>query len=146
MPFRNVNTAISPHVSCGQIGGKDDMCQKPLIAVVDDDDSFRLALAESLRSLGYDAREFASAEEFIACDVEGPCDCVITDIRMPGMSGFEFSRLLASRPSPVPVIMITSVAEPGLESKAKISGSVCLLKKPFQSDTLIDCLQRTLGG
>ena len=122
------------------------MPKEPLIAVVDDDDSFRLALAESLRSLGYDAREFASAEEFIACAGEGPCDCVITDIRMPGMSGFEFSRLLASMPTPVPVIMITSVTEPGLESKAKISGSVCLLKKPFQSDTLIDCLQRTLGG
>jgi FixJ family two-component response regulator len=120
--------------------------KEPLIAVVDDDDSFRLALAESLRSLGYDAREFASAEEFIACEGEGTCDCVITDIRMPGMSGFEFSRLLASMPTPVPVIMITSVTEPGLESKAKISGSVCLLKKPFRSDTLIDCLQRTLGG
>ena len=122
------------------------MPKEPLIAVVDDDDSFRLALAESLRSLGYDAREFASAEEFIACEGEGTCDCVITDIRMPGMSGFEFSRLLASMPTPVPVIMITSVTEPGLESKAKISGSVCLLKKPFRSDTLIDCLQRTLGG
>jgi FixJ family two-component response regulator len=120
--------------------------KEPLIAVVDDDDSFRLALAESLRSLGYDAREFASAEEFIAGEVEGFCDCVITDVRMPGMSGFEFSRLLTSRPSPVPVIMITSVVEPGLESKAKINGSVCLLKKPFQSSTLIDCLQRTLGG
>jgi FixJ family two-component response regulator len=120
--------------------------KEPLIAVVDDDDSFRLALAESLRSLGYDAREFASAEEFIAYEGEGTCDCVITDIRMPGMSGFEFSRLLASMPTPVPVIMITSVTEPGLESKAKISGSVCLLKKPFRSDTLIDCLQRTLGG
>ena len=106
--------------------------------------SFRLALAESLRSLGYDAREFASAEEFIADNVEGPCDCVITDIRMPGMSGFEFSRLLASRHCAVPVILITAFAEPGLESKAKISGAVCLLKKPFQSTALIDCLQRAL--
>ena len=115
-----------------------------MICVVDDDDSFRLALAESLRSLGYDAKEFASAEEFIADDAEEPCDCVITDICMPGMSGFEFSRLLASRHSPVPVILITAIAEPGLENKAKISGSVCLLKKPFESDALIDCLKRAL--
>jgi FixJ family two-component response regulator len=118
--------------------------KKPLIAVVDDDDSFRLALAESLRSLGYDANEFASAEEFIM-DLERPCDCVITDICMPGMNGFEFSRFLASRHFPVPVILITAVADLGLEGKAKVSESVCLLKKPFQSDALIGCLQRALG-
>jgi len=119
--------------------------KEPLIAVVDDDDSFRLALAESLRSLGYDAKEFASAEEFIAGDEEGPCDCVITDIHMPGMSGFEFSQLLASRHSRIPVILVTAIPDPGLENKAKISGSVCLLKKPVQSDALINCLQRALG-
>jgi FixJ family two-component response regulator len=116
------------------------------VAVIDDDDSFRVALAESLRSFGYDAREFASAEEFIAGDGQGPCDCVITDIRMPGMSGFELGRLLASRPSPVPVIMITAVSEPGLESKASANGSFCLLKKPFGADALIGHLQRALEG
>lgn len=116
------------------------------IAVIDDDDSFRTALAESLRSLGYDAREFVSGEEFLASEGEGLCDCVITDIHMPGMSGFELSRLLASRASPVPVIMITAVAEPGLEIKATASGSSCLLKKPFEADALIGCLQRALEG
>ncbi|HUA52506.1 MAG TPA: response regulator [Candidatus Sulfotelmatobacter sp.] len=122
------------------------MSKQSLIAVVDDDASFRLALAESLRSLGYGAREFASAEEFIA-DEEGACDCVITDIHMPGgMSGIELGRLLASRSTPVPVIMVTAVREPGLETKAAASGSCCLLKKPFKSDALIGCLQRALGN
>jgi FixJ family two-component response regulator len=115
-----------------------------LIAVIDDDTSCRLALAESLRSLGYEAREFASAEEFISGDEDGFCDCVITDIHMPGMSGFELSRLLAARASPVPVIMITALRGQGLENKAKASGSVCLVKKPFQSDALVGCLQRAL--
>jgi FixJ family two-component response regulator len=143
--LHTAGTAIWRRLVSGEIGGKDGgLSKEPLIAVVDDDASFRMALAESLRSLGYDAREFASAEEFISGGVEGPCDCVITDIRMPGMSGFELSRLLASRHPWVPVIMITAVAEPGLEGDAKISGSVCLLKKPFQSDALIDCLQRAL--
>ncbi len=117
-----------------------------LIAVIDDDDSFRVALGESLRSLGYDAIEFASAEEFIADHGRAPCDCVITDIRMPGMSGFELSRLLASQASPVPVIMITAVKEPGIEAKAAASGSHCLLKKPFAANVLIDCLQKALPG
>jgi FixJ family two-component response regulator len=62
------------------------------------------------------------------------------------MSGFELSRLLASRASPLPVIMITAVREPGLEAKATASGSFCLLKKPFGADAPIDCLQRALGG
>lgn len=122
------------------------MSKKFVIAVVDDDGSCRVAFVEALLSLGYDTREFASAEEFIAGEGQEACDCVITDIRMPGMSGFELSRLLASRASPVPVIMITAVREPGLEAKAAASGSFCLLKKPFQADALIECLQRALEG
>jgi FixJ family two-component response regulator len=99
--------------------------REPLVAVIDDDDSFRAALADSLCSLGYGAREFASAEEFIAGDGEGSCDCVVTDIHMPG-------------------IMITARAEPGLEAKAASSGAVCLLRKPFESSALIGCLERAL--
>ena len=120
------------------------MSRASLIAVIDDDTSCRLALAESLRSLGYEAREFASAEEFISGDEDGFCDCVITDIHMPGMSGFELGRLLAARDSPVPVILVTALRGQGLENKAKASGSVCLVKKPFQSDALVGCLQRAL--
>ena len=67
------------------------MSRELLIAVIDDDDLFRTALADSLGSLGYDAREFASGEEFIASEGQGRCDCVITDIHMPGMSGFELA-------------------------------------------------------
>jgi FixJ family two-component response regulator len=118
--------------------------RESLIAVIDDDTSCRVAVAESLRSLGYEAREFSSAEEFISGDEDESCDCVITDVHMPGMSGFELSRLLAARDSPVPVIMITALRGPGLETKAKASGSVGLLKKPFQSDALVGHLQRAL--
>jgi FixJ family two-component response regulator len=118
--------------------------REPLIAVIDDDDSFRMALAESLCSLGYGARGFASAEEFIAGDGEGSCDCVVTDIHMPGMSGLDLKRLLVSRGSKLPVIMITARAEPGLEAKATSSGAVCLLRKPFESSALIGCLERAL--
>jgi len=114
------------------------------IAVIDDDESFRIALVESLFSLGYGAREFSSAEEFIAGDGEGSCDCVVTDIHMPGMSGLDLKRLLAARGSKVPVIMITARVEPDLEAKAVSSGAVCLLRKPFETDALIDCLERAL--
>ena len=119
------------------------MSTELLVAVIDDDESFRMALVELLYSLGYSAREFASAEEFIAGDGEdGEYDCVITDIHMPGMSGFDLRRLLADRGSTMPVIMITARAEQGLEAKAVASGAVCLLRKPFETAALIDCLER----
>jgi FixJ family two-component response regulator len=115
-----------------------------LIAVIDDDEPFRTALLESLCSLGYDVRGFASAEEFIAQDGEGGCDCVITDIHMPGMSGLDLKRLLVARDCQVPVIMITARAEPGLDAKAAAIGAVCLLRKPFEADALIGSLERAL--
>jgi FixJ family two-component response regulator len=115
-----------------------------LVAVIDDDESFRTALVESLCSLGYGARALASAEEFIAGDGEKSCDCVVTDIQMPGMSGFDLKLLLTSRGSKVPVIMITAWAEAGMEIRAAAIGAVCLLRKPFESNALIDCLKRAV--
>jgi FixJ family two-component response regulator len=131
------------------IRGKDaekgpDVSKEPLVAVIDDDESFRMALAESLLSLGYDTREFASAEEFMAGDGEASCDCVVTDIHMPGISGLDLKRLLAAQGSNMPFIMITAHAEPGLEVQAACSGAVCLLRKPFETDALIECLERAL--
>jgi FixJ family two-component response regulator len=118
--------------------------REPLIAVIDDDEPFRVALVESLCSLDYAVRGFSSAEEFVAGDAEASCDCVITDIHMPGMSGLDLKRLLTARGSRVPVIMITARAEPGLEAEAAASGAVCLLRKPFESNALIVCLERAL--
>jgi FixJ family two-component response regulator len=112
------------------------------IAVVDDDESFRTALVESLLSLGYGVSGFASAEDFVAGDRS--CDCVITDIHMPGMSGIDLKRLLGARGSKVPVIMITARTAPDLEARAVNGGAVCLLKKPFETNALIDCLERAL--
>jgi FixJ family two-component response regulator len=115
-----------------------------LVAVIDDDEPFRMALVESLDSLGYSARGFASAEDFVANGWKSWCDCVITDIHMPGMSGFDLKRLLTLQDSNVPVIMITARADPGLEARAAAAGVICLLRKPFESTALIDCLDRAL--
>ena len=120
------------------------MSRERLIAVIDDDASFRVALVESLSSLGYSAHGFASAEEFIAGDGTEPYDCAITDIYMPGMSGFDLMRQLLARHSSLPVIMITADAEPGLEARVAAIGAVCLLRKPFEADALTDCLERAM--
>jgi FixJ family two-component response regulator len=115
-----------------------------LVAVIDDDASYRTALVDSLCSLGYGARGFASAEDFIAADVEGSCDCIITDIHMPGMSGVDLKGLLMARDSRVPVIMITAHKEPGLEARASAIGAICLLGKPFETNALVGFLETAL--
>ena len=74
----------------------------------------------------------------------GLSDCIITDIHMPGMSGIDLKRLLIVRDCRVPVIMITAHTEPALEALAVASGAVCVLKKPFETATLIGCLQTAL--
>ena len=122
------------------------MSRELSIAVIDDDESFRVALIESLQSLGYDASGFVSAEQFVAGGGEGSSDCVITDIQMPGMSGFDLKKLLVARGSAIPVIMITARAGVDLEVKAAASGALCLLRKPFETDALIDCLERAANN
>ena len=115
-----------------------------IISVIDDDESFRIALVGLLRSLGYEAQGFASAVEFINRGGEGSCDCIITDFKMPGMSGLDLIQLLNARGSTVPVIIVTGCSEPGLGAKAAADGAVCLLTKPFEADALIGPLEGVL--
>jgi FixJ family two-component response regulator len=117
---------------------------EPLIAVIDDDQSFQAALVELLGSFGYGARGFASADEFVANGLAGPYGCIITDLHMPGMSGLDLKQHLASRACRVPVIMITARADPGLEGRVMSAGAVGLLRKPFEASALIGCLERAL--
>jgi len=124
--------------------GKDEVAREFRIAVIDDDEPLRTALVEALGSLGYSARGFDSAEQFVAADATFSWDCVITDIHMPGMSGLDLKRLLVARGSKVPVIMITARSEPGLEAVAASIGAICLLRKPFDSELLIRCLDKAL--
>lgn len=104
----------------------------------------RAALVRLVRSLGHEARGFASAEEFLQSDAVDNSSCVISDIQMPGMSGIELKHALAAHQHAQPVIMITARADPGLEEQARASGAFCFLRKPFEADALIGCLERAL--
>lgn len=116
----------------------------PQVAIIDDDESLRLALVGLVRSMGIDARGFASAEEFLGSGQADSFGCIVTDIHMPGMSGIELKQELGARQSVVPVIMITARGEPGLEEKARASGAACFLKKPFDAGVLVGCIERAL--
>lgn len=120
------------------------MAAETLISIVDDDQSLRTALVRLIRSLGYSARAFASAEEFIESGVLPDCSCVITDIQMPGMSGLDLTVLIARHRTPAPVIVLTARPEPHLEDSALASGAHCFLKKPVDASALAECVAKAV--
>jgi FixJ family two-component response regulator len=111
------------------------------IAVIDDDESFRIALVESLSSLGYGTSGYASAEDYVRVAPGKPFDCIVTDVHMPGMSGLDLMKHLATRGSTIPVILITARSDSNVEAKAAAAGAVCLLRKPFEINELITCIE-----
>jgi FixJ family two-component response regulator len=117
----------------------------PLISVVDDDDSMRESLRGLLRSIRFAVEVFASAEEFLSSDRVRSTDCLILDMRMPGMSGLELHRhLLASHPK-MPVIFITAHGDEELRSRAMNGGAVDYLLKPFSEEALLTAVQTALN-
>ena len=115
-----------------------------VVSIIDDDASVRGAIVALVRSAGYEARGFASAVEFLASGAAESSACIITDIQMPGMSGIELKGHLETSRLLVPVIMITARHDPGLEEAAKASGAACFLRKPFDANVLIACLEDAL--
>jgi len=135
---------VGPHVRGKTSEEGCRVTAKPLISVIDDDQSVQKALMRLVRSLGYAARGFASAEEFIASGSMHTCSCVVTDIQMPGMSGIELKRHMDERGCTTPVIMITARTEPAVEQSALASGALGFLRKPIDSNGLVDLLTKAL--
>ena len=115
------------------------------ISIIEDDESLRLALVGLLRSMAHEAHGYATAEEFLAAD-DGDLDCVITDIQLPGMSGLEMMRQLRERGDTVPVIVVTARDEKRWQAEAKAGGALCVLRKPFETQDLLDCLDRAFAA
>ena len=111
------------------------------IAVIDDDDSFRIALVESLSSLEYESSGYVSAEDFVRVIGGRSFDCIVTDFHMPGMSGLELMKRLTAEGSITPVVLITARSDSQLEAKAAAAGAACLLRKPFEINDLIMCIE-----
>ena len=114
------------------------------ISIIEDEDSLRVALIGFMRSLGYEAKGFESAEAFLDELAESSPACIITDIHMPGLSGIALKDVLNSQNNDTPVIMITGRREPGLRERALASGAICFLTKPFAMQDLVACVERAL--
>ena len=115
-----------------------------VISIIDDDAAARSAIVALMRAKGFDAKAYESAEDFLQAEAHGLCQCIITDIQMPGLSGIELKQKLDATNCKTPVIMITARVEPRLHSLALASGAFCLLRKPFKASALIECVERAL--
>ena len=113
---------------------------RALIAVVDDESSVRSSLARLLRSAKYEASTYPSGEEFLESLDEGLPDCLILDLRMPGLDGFDVMDHLASVGRPVPVVILTSFPSPDIQRRALREGAAVFLEKPVGRSALLDAL------
>jgi FixJ family two-component response regulator len=121
------------------------MKAKSLIAVVDDDQSVRESLPELLEELGFTARVFSSAEEFLDSDAALHSSCLISDVAMPVMSGPELLRELRRRNLKIPVVFITARKDEATRSRLLADGAVECLFKPFSDAALLQALNKVLG-
>jgi FixJ family two-component response regulator len=117
-----------------------------MIAIVDDDVSVRDATKHLIRSLGYAAVTFASADEYLRSDCVESTSCLITDLRMPGMSGIELQERLIADGHRIPIIFMTAFFDEHIRSRALRAGAFGFLNKPFEDESLIRCLDKALKG
>jgi FixJ family two-component response regulator len=118
----------------------------PAIAIIDDDASVRASTSSLVRSHGYAAHTFGSAEEFLQSDRVNDTSCVISDVRMPGMSGVELQGYLISRGRRLPFIFMTAFPEETDYARAMEAGATGFLIKPFDGPRLMVFVHTAVGG
>ena len=117
-----------------------------MVAVIEDDESYRVAVQRLLKSEGLSVESFGSAEDFLNSGQQHDTGCLITDIRMPGMSGLELQSKLNSDHCPIPTIFMTAHGDESIRMQAMRGGAVKFLTKPFDGETLLEAVRVALKG
>ena len=120
------------------------MAEIPVVSIIDDDKFIRDAANRLVRSLGFSAPTFASADEFLRSPNLHDTSCVISDVQMPGTSGIEMQSILIAKGINVPIIFITAFPDERVRAQAMKAGAICFLSKPFEGATLIQCINDAL--
>ena len=120
------------------------MTTRPLITVVDDDESVRESLPDLLKEFGFEALVFSSAEEFLASESVGETRCLVLDVAMPGMTGPDLQRELTRRDQSIPIVFITAHRDAELRPRLIAQGAVDCLLKPFEAADLLQALNTAL--
>jgi FixJ family two-component response regulator len=116
----------------------------PMIAIVDDDPSVRRALGRLIRSAGYGVEAFASAGEFLDAAPVGRTACLILDLRLEGMMGFELQERLAADGARIPIIVITAHDDAATRERVRHAGAAAYLPKPFDPAALLDTIRQVV--
>jgi FixJ family two-component response regulator len=127
-----------------RVTGNGDPTDRPIVFVIDDDDSVRRSLERLLRSVDLDVQTFASAREFIDLPVPDRPACVVLDLRLPGPSGLELQEALIQARRDVPIIFISGHADVPSSVRAIKAGAIDFLQKPFSDQALLDIIHRAL--
>jgi FixJ family two-component response regulator len=120
------------------------MDPRPLISVVDDDESVRESLPDLLREFGFEAQTFSSAEEFLASESVADTNCLVLDVAMPGMSGPDLQQELKTREQSIPIVFITAARDASVRTRLLAQGAVECLFKPFEAADLVQALNAAL--
>lgn len=118
--------------------------ERPLLSVVDDDESVRESLPDLLREFGFAARAFSSAREFLASDYVDDTKSLILDVAMPGMSGLDLQQELKRRGKEIPIVFITGQRDEDIRKQALGQGAVKFLYKPFSDTDLLDAVKAAI--
>ena len=116
----------------------------PVISIVDDDELVRNSVKSLVRSLGYTAVAYASAEDYLGSNEHQTSSCLITDIQMPGMSGADLQAKLIAEGNLTPVIVMTAFDDEKVRARVLKAGACGYLKKPFEDSALVQCLEKAL--
>ena len=117
-----------------------------MVAVIEDDESYRGAVQRLLKSAGFSVQSFASAEDFLNSGRHPETGCLITDIRMPGISGLDLQAKLNADRRAIPTIFITAYDDEALRLRAMRGGAVKFMVKPFDCTTLLESVRVALEG
>jgi len=118
--------------------------ERPLLSIVDDDESVRESLPDLLREFGFAARAFSSAPEFLSSEFVDATKCLILDVAMPGMTGLDLQQELKRRAQEIPIIFITGQKDEGIRRQAFKQGAVKFLYKPFSDTAVLDAINEAL--
>jgi FixJ family two-component response regulator len=118
--------------------------EAPVISIVDDDESVRIATTRLVKSLGFSGQAFASAQDFLDSPQLVDTSCVIVDVQMPGMTGVELQNLLIAKGIRTPMIFITAFPDEATRARVLERGALCFLSKPCDGPTLIRYLEKAL--
>ena len=128
-----------------RLAAEDQQLQhRPIISIIDDDESMRCALKSLVTSLGFKAYTFASAEQYLDSSYLDDTSCLITDLQMPGLNGVELQQSLLAQGRHIPIIFVTAFPEERMRARAMKAGALGFLSKPFESSALVELITKAV--